>query len=64
MNRFDTLDGDTAVCTASFQATHRRKADDTLWTLGGAYRSDLTRTAAGRRISGMALTAVWSDGTR
>ncbi|MDX2297442.1 MULTISPECIES: nuclear transport factor 2 family protein [Streptomyces] len=57
------LDGDRAVCTATFQATHR-KTDDTLWTLGGTYRFDLTRTGGGWRIGGVVMTAVWSDGER
>jgi hypothetical protein len=60
-NHLVTLDGDSAVCTASFQATHR-KTDDILWTLGGTYRFDLVRTAAGWRIGGVVMTAVWSDG--
>ncbi|MGR6918857.1 nuclear transport factor 2 family protein [[Actinomadura] parvosata] len=60
-NHLVTLDGDAAGCTASFQATHR-KPDDTLWTLGGTYRFDLTRTDAGWRISGVVMTAVWSEG--
>ncbi|WP_369142036.1 nuclear transport factor 2 family protein [Streptomyces sp. R44] len=56
-------DGDGAVCTAGFQATHR-KADGSLWTLGGTYRFDLSRTGDGWRITGVVMTAVWSDGER
>lgn len=40
-----TVAGDTAVCTASFQATHRlaNPFGSPLWTLGGTYRFDLVR---------------------
>ncbi|MEU4396578.1 nuclear transport factor 2 family protein [Kribbella sp. NPDC023855] len=62
-NHLVTVDGDSAVCTASFQATHR-KPDDSLWTLGGTYRFDLVRTGDGWRISGVVMSTVWSDGTR
>ncbi|WP_418960788.1 nuclear transport factor 2 family protein [Streptomyces tritici] len=62
-NHLVTVDGDRAECTASFQATHR-KSDDSLWTLGGTYRFDLARTADGWRITGVVMTAVWSDGER
>ncbi|MGW0120345.1 nuclear transport factor 2 family protein [Streptomyces sp. NPDC003327] len=62
-NHLVTVDGDTAECTATFQATHR-KTDDTLWTLGGTYRFGLVRTRAGWRIASVLMTAVWSDGER
>lgn len=62
-NHLASVDGDTAVCTASFQATHR-KPDDTLWTLGGTYRFDLVRAAGAWRITGVLMNADWSDGTR
>ncbi|MFE9751067.1 nuclear transport factor 2 family protein [Saccharothrix saharensis] len=65
-NHLVTLDGDTAVCTASFQATHRL-ADPfgaPLWTLGGTYRFDLVRVAGGWRIRGVVMTAQWADGNR
>jgi 3-phenylpropionate/cinnamic acid dioxygenase small subunit len=62
-NHLVTLDGVGAVCTAAFQATHR-KTDDSLWTLGGTYRFDLARTGDGWRITGVVMTAVWSDGER
>jgi ketosteroid isomerase-like protein len=60
-NHLVTLDGDTAVCTASFQATHRKR--DGRWTLGGTYRFDLTRINDQWRITGVVMTAVWSEGT-
>ncbi|WP_196439900.1 nuclear transport factor 2 family protein [Planomonospora sp. ID67723] len=65
-NHLVTTDGDTAVCTASFQATHRL-ADpygSPLWTLGGTYRFDLVRTAAGWKIAGVVMTWTWADGNR
>ncbi|MFJ4525912.1 nuclear transport factor 2 family protein [Streptomyces sp. NPDC088810] len=62
-NHLVAVDGDQAVCTAAFQATHR-KADDSLWTLGGTYRFDLARTRGGWRIAGVVMTAIWSDGER
>ncbi|MEV0150680.1 MULTISPECIES: nuclear transport factor 2 family protein [unclassified Nonomuraea] len=62
-NHLVTIDGDAALCTASFQATHR-KPDDTLWTLGGSYRFTLERTGDGWRITSVVMTAAWSDGSR
>ncbi|MFF8288990.1 nuclear transport factor 2 family protein [Streptomyces sp. NPDC016309] len=62
-NHLVTVDGDDAVCDATFQATHR-KGDGSLWTLGGTYRFDLTRSPDGWRITGVVMTQVWSDGAR
>ncbi|MFF0202283.1 nuclear transport factor 2 family protein [Streptomyces sp. NPDC005017] len=62
-NHLVTLDGDTAVCTAAFQASHR-KPDTSVWTLHGTYRFDLARTGAGWRITAVVMTALWSDGER
>ncbi|MFD8232653.1 nuclear transport factor 2 family protein [Streptomyces sp. NPDC059696] len=62
-NHLVTVDGDTAVCTAAFQASHRR-TDGGLWVLHGTYRFDLARTGAGWRITGVVMTARWSDGER
>jgi len=63
-NHLVTVDGDTAVCTASFQATHRlaNPFGAPLWTLGGTYRFDLIRTGGEWRISGVVMTATWADG--
>ncbi|MFJ5261684.1 nuclear transport factor 2 family protein [Streptomyces sp. NPDC088387] len=61
------VDGDTAVATAMFQATHRMPNDHggPLWTLGGKYRFDLVRTAAeGWQISAIVMTATWADGNQ
>lgn len=65
-NHLVAVDGDTAVCTASFQATHRRSQPygSPLWTLGGHYRFDLVRTGSGWRIGGVVMTAEWGDGDR
>ncbi|MEV8436018.1 nuclear transport factor 2 family protein [Actinosynnema sp. NPDC051121] len=62
-NHLVTIAGDTAVCTADVQATHR-KHDGTLWTLGGSYRFDLVREHGRRLISGIVFTVAWSDGER
>ncbi len=63
-NHLVTVDGDTAVCTASFQATHRLATPfgSPLWTLGGTYRFDLVRDGDGWLISGVVMTATWADG--
>ncbi|MGA4800739.1 nuclear transport factor 2 family protein [Streptomyces lavendulocolor] len=60
------LDGDTAVCTAMFQATHRlpNEHGGPLWTLGGHYRFALVRTGDGWRINDVVMTATWADGNR
>ncbi|WP_251016415.1 nuclear transport factor 2 family protein [Streptomyces sp. ISL-99] len=46
-NHLVDIEGDTAVCTAAFQATHRLATPhgSPLWTLGGTYRFGLVRTA-------------------
>ncbi|WP_218024352.1 nuclear transport factor 2 family protein [Nocardia lijiangensis] len=56
--------GDTAVCTAPFQATHRLATEygDSLWTLGGTYRFDLRRAGDNWRITGVVMCARWGDG--
>ncbi|MGN5376584.1 nuclear transport factor 2 family protein [Streptomyces lasalocidi] len=60
------VQGDSAVATAMFQATHRMPNEHgaPLWTLGGTYRIDLERTADGWRINGMVMTATWADGNQ
>lgn len=65
-NHLVTVDGDSAVCTASFQATHRSSDafGASLWTLGGSYRFDLARIGAAWKISGVVMTASWGDGNR
>jgi hypothetical protein len=58
--------GDTAQCTAMFQATHRlpNTLGDPHWTLGGRYRFDLERAAGGWKVSGMVMTTLWTAGNR
>ncbi|MEU4726303.1 nuclear transport factor 2 family protein [Nonomuraea dietziae] len=65
-NHLVTLEDDTAVCTASFQATHRlaNPFGAPLWTLGGTYRFDLLRADGVWKISGVRMTATWGDGNR
>ncbi|MFH8491839.1 nuclear transport factor 2 family protein [Streptomyces longisporoflavus] len=60
------VQGDTAVTTAMFQATHRMPNDHggPLWTLGGTYRIDLERTPGGWRINGIVMTTTWADGNQ
>ncbi|MEV8636633.1 nuclear transport factor 2 family protein [Streptosporangium sp. NPDC051023] len=51
-NHLVTVDGDTAVCTASFQATHRLPDPfgSSLWTLGSTYRFGLVRSDGAWRL--------------
>ncbi|MGW4119740.1 nuclear transport factor 2 family protein [Nocardia sp. NPDC004711] len=65
-NHLVTVDGDTAVCTAYFQATHvlADRFGAPTWTLGGTYRFDLTRAAGDWRIRAVVMTATWGRGNR
>lgn len=65
-NHLVKVDGDTAVCTASFQATHRlaNPLGAPLWTLGGTYRFDLLRAGPEWKISGVVMTVAWADGNK
>ncbi|MFI2206080.1 nuclear transport factor 2 family protein [Streptomyces sp. NPDC020192] len=65
-NHLVTVDGDAAVCTASFQATHllANPFGAPLWTLGGTYRFDLVRRNGPWLIAGVVMTAVWADGNK
>ena len=66
-NHLVAIDGDTAVCTAAFQATHVRcnPHGGPVWTLGGHYRFELARTAAGGwRITGVEMIADWASGNQ
>ena len=65
-NHLVSVDGDNAVCTAAFQATHLlpNPHGSPRWTLGGHYRYDLIRTGGGWRISGVVMTATWADGNQ
>ncbi|KAA2250723.1 nuclear transport factor 2 family protein [Solihabitans fulvus] len=65
-NHLVAVTGDVAVCTASFQATHRlaNPFGSPLWTLGGTYRFDLVRAGAAWLIRGVVMTATWADGNK
>ncbi|WP_280402117.1 nuclear transport factor 2 family protein [Nocardia carnea] len=65
-NHLVTVDGDRAVCTASFQATHRKSdaVGGCLWTLAGTYHFDLVRACGAWKISGVVMTATWGAGNR
>lgn len=65
-NHLVDIDGDSAVCTAAFQATHRlaNPHGSPLWTLGGTYRFGLVRTGGGWRIASVVMTATWADGNQ
>ncbi|GAB1516181.1 nuclear transport factor 2 family protein [Actinophytocola sp. KF-1] len=65
-NHLVTIDGDTAVCTAAFQATHYKNAEfgSPLWRLGGTYEFSLVRGDDGWRIAGVVMTATWGEGNR
>jgi len=58
--------GDTAVCTAAFQATHLlpNATGGPIWTLGGHYRHTLRRTTTGWRITSVTMTADWAAGNQ
>ncbi|NKY89745.1 nuclear transport factor 2 family protein [Nocardia veterana] len=65
-NQLVQLDGDRAVCTASFQATHRLSVahGSGLWTLGGDYRWELARTGTRWLIISVTMTATWGHGNQ
>ncbi|GAA2150327.1 nuclear transport factor 2 family protein [Actinomadura napierensis] len=65
-NHLVEVDGDRAVCTASFQATHRLATPygAPLWTLGGDYRWELARTGGRWLIDSVAMKATWGDGNK
>lgn len=60
------LDGDTATCAANVQGTHvlANRTGGPLWTVGGRYDFELTRTADGWRISALTLTVKWATGNQ
>ncbi|WP_327141743.1 nuclear transport factor 2 family protein [Nocardia sp. NBC_01327] len=65
-NHLVTVDGDTAVLTAVFQAVHilANPLGSPRWTLGGTYRFGLTRIDGAWRINDIAMTPTWSDGNK
>ncbi|MFJ5776451.1 nuclear transport factor 2 family protein [Streptomyces sp. NPDC093094] len=60
------VDGDTAVVTAMFQATHSMPSNSggSLWTLSGRYRIGLARTRTGWEINEVVMTILWADGNQ
>ncbi|QXV55745.1 nuclear transport factor 2 family protein [Amycolatopsis sp. TNS106] len=65
-NHLVTVDDDSAVLTAVFQAVHllTNPFGSPRWTLGGTYRIGLTRTGGGWRIHELVMTATWADGNK
>lgn len=65
-NHLVELSGDTAVCTAAFQATHLlpNAHGGPTWTLGGTYRFDMVRRGDAWRIAGVTMTATWATGNQ
>jgi hypothetical protein len=60
-NHLVTIDGDTAVVTASFIATHQWRGDT--WTLGGDYRLELIRHDVRWLVAAMTMSPTWQTGT-
>jgi hypothetical protein len=60
------VDGDSATSEANFQATHLGFLDghNSMWTLGGHYRFELSRLLGEWRIAAVTMTAVWETGDR
>lgn len=60
------VDGDRAVATAQFQATHilPNPHGGPVWTLGGHYRFGLVRDDGGWRIDALTMTATWATGNQ
>ena len=65
-NHLVSVDGDTATCTAAFQAAHFGAAafGSPLWMLGGHYRFGLVRRDGRWRIGSVVMTADWAWGNR
>ncbi|MFF5212094.1 nuclear transport factor 2 family protein [Streptosporangium sp. NPDC000396] len=65
-NHLAEVQGDEAVCTAAFQATHLlpNAHGGPLWTLGGHYRFDLVRAERTWKIARVVMTAVWATGNQ
>jgi hypothetical protein len=59
-------DGESATATAHFQAQHVLGNTDggDWWTLGGRYDCEMRRETGGWRISGVTMTALWSEGNQ
>ncbi len=64
LNPLVELEGDTARIRANLLARHLWSRDPAgpFWELGGYYEMGAERTAAGWRISELAITPVWTSG--
>lgn len=60
------LAGDTAECTASYQATHTlaNPMGSPLWRAGGTYRFHLVRSGDGWKIDELTMTVTWTEGNK
>jgi len=66
-NHLVSIEGDVAICTAAFQATHllAYPHGGAIWTPGGHYELGLQRNAEGWRITSMHMTtADWATGNQ
>lgn len=65
-NHLVTVEGDTARCTAAFQATHvlPNNSGGPLWTLGGYYEYGLRRTPGGWLLTSVAMVVDWASGNQ
>ena len=65
-NHLVDIEGDRAVATAQFQATHvlANPHGDPVWTLGGRYRFGLVRGGDGWRIDAVTMTVTWATGNQ
>jgi hypothetical protein len=65
-NHVIVLDGDEATCATNVQGTHvlPNATGGPIWTVGGRYDFQLTRTPSGWRIAAMTLTVKWATGNQ
>ncbi|MCX4745385.1 nuclear transport factor 2 family protein [Kitasatospora sp. NBC_01287] len=65
-NHLVTRDGDQAICTAHFQATHIADIGlgENTYTLGGRYKFGLRLTEQTWLIESIVMTAIWAKGNR
>lgn len=65
-NHIVAIDGRTATCTASYQATHLlvNPLGSPLWRVGGIYRFHLARSGDGWRIDELAMEILWAEGNK
>ncbi|WP_329578452.1 nuclear transport factor 2 family protein [Kitasatospora sp. NBC_01250] len=65
-NHLVTVEGDQAICTAHFHATHvvDLALGDNTYTLGGRYRFGLRLVEDAWQIESIVMTALWASGNR